>query len=732
MPKTFFVLFLVMGSLLVAQTEPPARKRPKIALALEGGSALGFAHIGVLQWMEEHHVPVDYVVGTSMGGLVAGAYATGMRPKEVRDLVAHIDWDAVLRASTEYSDLSFRRKEDRRDYPNSLEFGLRKGAKFPAGFNSGQEVDFILDRIALPYSTLNSFDDLPIPFRCIATDLVERREYVFKSGSLSRALRATMSIPGFFTPVREGNRIYVDGGLLDNLPTGVAKETGADVVIGVHLQESPLSPDTTLSSFAALAQSFSVVTSVNERRGMELADVLVQVDVTKFGGAEFNRPDPFIEQGYKAAEQSSAALLPYALNDSDWNEHLARREARRIKFLPAPNFLDVTGTSASQVELIKKDLEKYSAQKIDEPKLEQDLQLLIGSGRYASMNYSIAEDGGRYGLRINAVEKEYAPPTVNPIFVIDGSQYNNVLFSAGARFTFLDIGRPGAELRADVLAGSTYQLSSEYARPLKSTSWFVAPRGNISSDAINLYSRNTQIAGYRITRLNGGADLGRSFDRFSEFRIGYETGWNSYDPIVGDPNVLPTVSGRQGITSMRYILDRLDNPVVPRRGSGVRTEFNFYDARPGAEDKFPSLQTHLLYFKPLRKIDSAYFVASGGTTFTLAKTGVPPFNLGGPVRLAAYGTNEIFTNQYMYFQLGYLREIGELPPILGGNVYFRAFYELAKPYKTGREALDTFTRVPMDAGVGIVVETLFGPAYVGGAWGDAGHRKIFFRLGRVF
>jgi outer membrane protein assembly factor BamA len=183
---------------------------------------------------------------------------------------------------------------------------------------------------------------------------------------------------------------------------------------------------------------------------------------------------------------------------------------------------------------------------------------------------------------------------------------------------------------------------------------------------------------------------------------------------------------------MRYILDRLDNPVVPRRGSGVRTDFNFYDARPGAEDKFPSLQTHLLYFKPLRKIDSAYFVASGGTTFTLAKTGVPPFNLGGPVRLAAYGTNEIFTNQYMYFQLGYLREIGELPPILGGNVYFRAFYELAKPYKTGREALDTFTRVPMDAGVGIVVETLFGPAYVGGAWGDAGHRKIFFRLGRVF
>jgi NTE family protein len=701
-------------------------------LALEGGGALGFAHIGVLKWMEEHRIPVDFVVGTSMGGLVGGAYATGMRPEEVRELVVRIDWNAVLRASTEYSDLSFRRKEDRRDYPNSLEFGLRKGAKFPAGFNSGQEVDVILDRIALPYSTLKSFDDLPIPFRCIATDLVGRREYVFKSGSLSRALRATMSIPGFFTPVREGNRIYVDGGLLDNLPTDVAKETGADVVIGVHLQEAPLSPEATLSSFAALAQAFNVVTSVNEQRGMDLADILIQVDVTKFSGAEFNRPDPFIAQGYKAAEQSASALMKFALNDSEWNAYLERREARRIKSVPSPNFLEVTGTSAVQVELIKKDLEKYANQTIDEPKLEQDLQLLIGRGRYSNMNYSIAESGGQYGLRINAVEKEYAPPMVNPIFLIDGSQYNNVLFSAGARFTFLDVGRPGAELRTDVLAGSTYQLSSEYVRPIESTSWFVAPRANISSDTINLYARGTQLAGYRLTRLGGGGDLGYSFDRFSEFRLGYEAGWLEYAPTVGNPELLPTVSGRQGVTRARYILDRLDDPVVPRSGHRVTTEFNFYDGRPGAQDKFPTLQTNMTFFKPFRTINSVDFTASGGTTFAFAKTGVPPFTLGGPLRLAAYGTNEIFTNQYMLFQLGYLRQIGELPPILGRRIFFRAFYELAKPYKTPLTALNGFSDVPMDAGVGFLVETLFGPAYIGGAWGDTGHRKIFFKLGRVF
>jgi NTE family protein len=254
----------------------------------------------------------------------------------------------------------------------------------------------------------------------------------------------------------------------------------------------------------------------------------------------------------------------------------------------------------------------------------------------------------------------------------------------------------------------------------------------VSSQPLNLYQRNTQLAGYRLTQLNSGMDLGHSFNRFSELRIGYETGWESYSPIVGNPAVLPSVSGRQGISSIRYLVDRLDNPIVPRKGARVTSEFSFYDSRPAAEDKFPLLQTSFQYFRPLRRFDSVYFTASGGTTFTFSKTGVPPFSLGGPLRLSAYGANEIFTNQYMLFQLGYLRQIGQLPPILGRNVYFSGFYELAKPYKTPLTPLNSFSSVPMDGGAGVLVETLFGPAYIGGSWGDSGHRKIFFKLGRVF
>jgi NTE family protein len=122
-------------------------ERPKLGLVLEGGGALGLAHIGVITWLEEHRIPVSYVAGTSMGGLVGGIYATGRSPAEVRDLVNGIDWDQVMSGTTPFRDLSFRRKQDAHEVPGSLEFGLRGGLQFPAGFNTGQEVDLILDHV---------------------------------------------------------------------------------------------------------------------------------------------------------------------------------------------------------------------------------------------------------------------------------------------------------------------------------------------------------------------------------------------------------------------------------------------------------------------------------------------------------------------------------------------------------------------------------------------------------
>ena len=242
---------------------------------------------------------------------------------------------------------------------------------------------------------------------------------------------------------------------------------------------------------------------------MELADVLIRVDVTKFGATDYSNADKLISQGYEAARQSVSDLLKFAIDGNAWEEYLARREARRIKSVPVPSFIQVNGTTPQLAETIERDLHHDEGRTINEARLEQELTVLTGTGRFSSMAYSIAEVDRRFGLRINALEKEYAPPTVNPIVVLDGSQYNSVLFSVGARLTFLDVGKPGAEVRSDILAGSTYRISGEYFRPLShSAHWFIAPRVSVDSLPLNLYNRNTQLAAYRLSQVNGGVDLG--------------------------------------------------------------------------------------------------------------------------------------------------------------------------------------------------------------------------------
>src|SRR5215471_5031970 len=169
--RTLMVLLICCLSSTFGLTQDSQRSEhhSKVGLVLEGGGALGLAHIGVIQYLEEHHIPVSYIAGTSMGGLVGGVYATGRDAAELHEVVQGIQWDEVISGQSRFQDLSFRRKQDAREYPSMLEFGLRQGLQFPSGFNSGQQVDLILDRIALLYAQLKSFDELLILFTCITT-----------------------------------------------------------------------------------------------------------------------------------------------------------------------------------------------------------------------------------------------------------------------------------------------------------------------------------------------------------------------------------------------------------------------------------------------------------------------------------------------------------------------------------------------------------------------------------
>ncbi len=724
---------IVFSSLTgIAQQAPPAKERPKLGLALQGGGALGLAHVGVITWMEEHHIPVDYISGTSMGGLVGGVYATGRNAAELHQVVNSINWDQVMAGQTPFSDLSFRRKEDARAYPNSLEFGLRKGLQFPEGFNSGQQVSLILDKVALPYSEIKSFNDLPIPFACVATDLVSGKAHVFRSGSLSLALRSTMSLPGIFSPVREDGAIYADGGLMENLPVQVAKKMGADIVLGVHLAEETLKPDANLSSFAVLGQSISVMISANELQSMEMADVLLSVPVQKWGALSFDDADAIIKAGYDAAAAKSKVLMAYSVDDATWSQYLAERNARRIVNPPVPTFVAVKGVNGYLAQRVEEQFADVVGKPVDYNELDTEIMRLKGMGQLSNLNYQFVERNGQQGLEVRAEETTYGPPYVLPLILIDGANLKNVQFNLGARFNWLNIGGFRSEWRTDIILFSEYGLRSEYYHPFTPTThWFIAPRGLADSSPLYVYTNNTLTSEYRRNNLGGGIDVGYQFGNVSELRVGYEGGWENFSQQTGNQNLLPTLSGAYANAKAQFRLNTLDNAVIPRKGSALDATFLYSNANPLPPSSFPSLEVGSRNFFRISEPSSVFLAGFAGTTFN-RRTGLPQFSLGGSQLLVAYGQNELLMDEYFLFQVGYLRQLARLPPLLGGGIYFLGVYEAAQVYNQPSYVLNKASGFPTDGALGLVVNTIFGPVEAAYAYGDTGHRKFFFRIGRLF
>ena len=259
-----------------AQTSQP---RPRVGVAFGGGSARGLAHVGVVRWFEEHHIPIDVIAGTSMGGLIGGAYASGMSADELSELLEQTNWDEMFGFSA-FRYKNVRRKEDARDYPSRIEFGIKRGLVLPLALNSGQQVDFLLARIAGPYVGLSSFDDLPTPFRSIAVDLVTAQQVVLDKGGLASAMRATMSLPGIFPPVERDGMVLVDGGAMNNVPADVVRAMGARTVIAINVGFMGDTRAVSGSLFGLMGQTIDTMMQASTRRSMASADIVINPDLT--------------------------------------------------------------------------------------------------------------------------------------------------------------------------------------------------------------------------------------------------------------------------------------------------------------------------------------------------------------------------------------------------------------------------------------------------------------------
>ena len=464
------VLFGQDGSPASPNLQP--KKRPRIGLVLSGGGARGFAHVGVLKVLEENHIPVDYISGASMGALVGALYATGRTPAEMEKLVETLDWNELLRGKPKFDDLTYRRKEDRRNLPGAITLGGKKtNLRLPSSLNPGHEIGLVLDRLMLPYGDNTDFDSLPIPFRCVATDLVNAETVVLKDGSLAQALRATMAIPAVFAPVELNGRILADGGILNNIPTDVAKEMGADIILVVNI-ETQLGDRSSLQDLVGiLGQTFYVATVENSRRSLRQADIIVAPDLKNYGTFDFGAGKEIVKLGYEGAEQKVALLKSLALNDADWQNHLAAREAKiRPNVKPIPEFLAIEGTkNPKAVRRIERKLDdKFENKPLDEKALENDLTELVGTERFDNLGYGTTNRDGKTGLLVRVYDPQERTERTTVLEVgvdVNNAVNDDVNFNARGRLTFFDVGGDGNEWRNDISIGSRTFLATEFYRP---------------------------------------------------------------------------------------------------------------------------------------------------------------------------------------------------------------------------------------------------------------------------
>jgi len=476
-----------------------------------------------------------------------------------------------------------------------------------------------------------------------------------------------------------------------------------------------------------LQRSASVTIAINELRSMEKADILLTADMGAFDSTDYQRFADIEAEGYKAAQEKHAVLASLQVGPDEWQQMRAGRAEKRRQ-VPTPQFVDVSGASDSIARGLQHRLAGLVGEPIETEKVGEQMMNITGLGRFSRAGYGIREQNGQPGLAVKAEEKEYAPPTVHPRLLIDGSDYKNVLFQVGARITFLDFGGFGSEWRNDFVAGSEYGVSTEYYHPFTAyTHWFVSAYGTADSSPFNVYQRNRVLGEYRNRRMGGGIDLGVAFGRSGELRVGYQAGYQKVSEDIGVP-VTPAVRGRFGITSLRYRLEHFDDPVIPRSGARVESTFNLYDANPGTEDVVPTEELRLGLAQRTSERSSVLLFTSGGTAFSTRHAGFPPFSLGGPLRLGAYGTNELLTNQYFLVQPAFLYRLRELSPLLKQNVYLLSMYEAGKAY--GQPA--GVPRIQQDGTIGVLFQTVFGPMFFGGSLGDTQHRKFYFKVGKFF
>jgi NTE family protein len=721
---------LTLGPL--APSVPPSglpTNRPVIGLALGGGAALAISEIGMLQWLDEHHIPVDVIAGTSMGSILAALYSTGVTPDQMKQILNPGEVNRIFRISSAYSSRSFRRREDARDIPNGIAVGLKHGASLRNALLTDTGLNELLDKEFIRYNDQIDFNALPIPFRCRATDLNDAESVVFSRGSLQDAVRASASLPGVFQPFQMGDKEYVDGAILDNLPTSDVKAMGADVIIAFSLPLNPVGKGDLNSIVGVLQRAFAVGIEVNEQRDRKLANVVVEPVISGFGASDYTKTDELAARGYAAAEANKAALLKYAVSEPEWASYMARRRAKERPPVGTVLEVKVKAPTPEVVAAVHRKFDPLVNQPVNTRDVESLLADIRADGRYDA-DYTVGYDSAHSSrpiLLVDVEDKKTGPPFADIGFNIAAQTGGVTRATVDSRILYQDFGGYGSELRGKVDLGYLTHLEGEYFHLLNPSGYFLAPRAVLEREPFYIYApgSNTRLS-ERQSQFGGvAADVGWTDTRTKELRMGWAFNNVQWHTTTGSDN-LPDYAGNAQTVRAQFILDNQNRALIPRYGLRLTSSLGYLYGTansPSAPQFYTQLEgAHTWGEKNLflGKVES-------GTMFDHNVAQPFRYTLGGPLRLGAEAIDQLRGTDYWLLTPGYLRQIYALKPPLGQNIYIGGALEAGQ-----MRSPDGPTITREDIYVGVVAETPLGVITLGPAIGSNGQRKFVFTIGRLF
>jgi NTE family protein len=717
----------IVGAEAAASVYP---QRPRVGLVLAGGGAKGGAHVGVLKVLEEMHVPIDCIAGTSMGALVGGGYASGIPAEKMQDFLGGINWKLVVGGVGTRGLEPIEQKLQGVTYSNQLQIGIKDSQIiFAPGLVDTSGIDDLLRGFVGKARQQIDFDRLPIPFRAVATDMVSGQMVVLDHGDLSIAMRASMALPGVFAPVEKDKQILADGGLVRNLPVDVARALCADVVIVVSLVSPPANPDELKGPVRLLGRTMELMIEANEHlqlQSLSAKDVRIDVPMGDIGTGDFERTPETVALGVAAARRAAPELARYAVSpeqylawrhkvtsDQDIDSTVDTIEFAKLKRVN-PQYLN-------QLSGIK------PGDRVTTEDLSQGAQRMAVVEDIDSVSYELKGDLDHATLEWLPYEKSWAPDYIKVDLGMyastSGDDRGFALYLAHNRTWINSL---GAQWRNEIQFGTNQILSTSFYQPLDiAQRFFVEPKLLWHQEWENVFYDGNDIARYKFGDLGGRLDFGVNFGNAAQLRVGYLATDRRVQIETGSP-LLPQLDIRDAGIAVSAFYDTRDTSFSATRGVVAALEYYKSDVALGAQRDWQRAELGVGFSIPFHN-DVLRISAAGGSNIGSDLPADRLFTLGGPVSLAGEELDALRAAAYWTVSASYLWQIKDLFALRGQTLYAGLRLQDLEAYET----IDgTDTGQIGSLSIFVTGRTPVGPLTLGFATTTDNSRTVWISFGR--